>query len=88
MATPSETEITVPVDGRSAVAFECSKTHTPLFTITTAHPALAVTLTLPEHIDAGEVRFAQDLAAIAVLYARAVERASSGLPSAAEKAAS
>lgn len=82
------TAVTVPVDGRSAVGFACYKARTPLFTITTARPALLVTLTLPEHVDAGQVRFARDLAATAALYARAVERAWRGLPAITAAAAS
>jgi hypothetical protein len=88
MATPKVTDVTVPVNGRSAVGFICSKTHTPQFTITTVSPALVVTLTLPERIDASDVRFARDLAATAALYAQAVERAQGGSPSVATEAAS
>ncbi len=58
------TTLTVPVDGRSAVAFESYPARTPLLTILATRPALLVTLTLPEHLDAGHVRFARDLAAI------------------------
>jgi hypothetical protein len=74
------TAVTVPVDGRSGVAFESYKSRTPLLTIMTARPALLVTLTLPERVEPGHVRFARDLAATAALYATAVERAWRGLP--------
>jgi hypothetical protein len=74
------TAVTVPVDGRSCVAFECYPARTPLLTITTSRPALLVTLTLPEHVDPGHVRFARDLAASAARYAAEVERAWRGLP--------
>jgi hypothetical protein len=74
------TTVTVPVDGRSGVAFESYKSRTPLLTIMTAHPALLVTLTLPGRVEPGHVRFARDLAATAALYATAVERAWRGLP--------
>jgi hypothetical protein len=47
------TTVTVPVDGRSAVAFESYRDRTPLLTILAARPGLLVTLTLPERIDAG-----------------------------------
>jgi hypothetical protein len=74
------TAVTVPVDGRSCVAFESYPARTPLLTITTSRPALLVTLTLPEHVDPGHVRFARDLAASAARYATEVERAWRGLP--------
>jgi hypothetical protein len=73
--------LTVPVDGRAAVAFESYTGRTPLLTILAARPALLVTLTLPEHLDAGHVRFARDLAATAARYAAEVERTWRGLPS-------
>ena len=41
------TTVTVPVDGRSAVAFESYTGRTPLLTILATRPALLVTLTLP-----------------------------------------
>ncbi len=73
--------LTVPVDGRSAVGFEAYPSRSPLLTIAAARPALLVTLTLPEHLDAGHVRFARDLAAVAAGYATEVERSWRGLPS-------
>ena len=51
MAARRVTAVTVPVDGRSCVAFESYPARTPLLTITTSRPALLVTLTLPEHVD-------------------------------------
>ncbi len=74
--------LTVPVDRRSAVAFESYPGRTPLLTIAVARPALLVTLTLPEHLDEGHVRFAHDLAVLARRYAVEVERCWRGLPSA------
>ena len=53
---------------------------TPLLTIATGRPALLVTLTLPEHLEAGHVDFARQLAAKAWAYAVAVERRYRGLP--------
>jgi hypothetical protein len=44
-------------------------------------PALVVTLTLPEVLEAGHVRFARDLASSTARYATEVERAWRGLPS-------
>lgn len=80
MAARRVTAVTIPVDGRSCVAFESYPARTPLLTITTSRPALLVTLTLPEHVDPGHVRFARDLAASAARYATEVERAWRGLP--------
>jgi hypothetical protein len=74
------TSLTVPVDGRSGVVFEAYPGRTPLLTIVAARPALLVTLTLPEHLDAGHVRFARDLAVMTALYAAEVERSWRGLP--------
>jgi len=74
------TAVTVPVDGRSAVAFESYPTRTPLLTITAGRSPLLVTLTLPDRLDAGHVRFARDLAASAARYATEVERTWRGLP--------
>ena len=74
------TTVTMPVDGRSGVAFEAYRERTPLLTIWAARPGLLVTLTLPEHLNAGHVRFARDLAATAARYATEVERAWRGLP--------
>ena len=47
------TTVTMPVDGRSGVAFEAYRDRTPLLTIWAARPGLLVTLTLPEHLNAG-----------------------------------
>ena len=74
------TTVTVPVDPRSAVALESYSGRTPLLSITAARPALLVTLTLPERLDAGHVRFARDLAASAAAYAAEVERSFRALP--------
>jgi hypothetical protein len=75
------TTLTVPVDGKSRVAFEAYQHRTPLLTVWAVRPALLVTLTLPPHLDAGHVRFARDLARQASQYATEVERAYRGLPS-------
>jgi hypothetical protein len=74
------TALTLPVDIRSAVAFEAYRDRTPLLTIMAAHPALFVTLTLPERLEAGHVRFARDLARQTARYAIEVERTWRGLP--------
>jgi hypothetical protein len=81
MAVKRVTTVTVPVDGRSCVAFETYPSRTPLLTVMSARPALLVTLTLPERIEPGHVRFARDLARSAALYATEVERMWRGLPS-------
>ena len=74
------TTVTVPVDDRSAVAFESYRDRTPLLTILATRPGLLVTLTLPERIEAGHVRFARELAALTARYATEVERSYRGLP--------
>jgi hypothetical protein len=74
------TTVTMPVDGRSGVAFEAYRERTPLLTIWAARPGLLVTLTLPEHLNAGHVRFARHLASITARYAVEVERRWRGLP--------
>jgi len=75
------TTVTLPVDTRSAVAFEAYTGRTPLLTIMATRPALLVTLTLPERIEAGHVRFARQLADLTARYAVEVERTYRGLPS-------
>ena len=81
------TMVTVPVDGRSGVVFESYPGRAPLLTIIATRPALLVTVTLPEHLDAGHVRFARDLASAARRYATEVERTWRGLPSLARREA-
>ena len=72
--------LALPVDPAAGVAFLGYEHRTPLLTITTGRPALLVTLTLPEHLEAGHVDFARQLAAQAFAYAVAVERQYRGLP--------
>ena len=72
--------LALPVDPRAGVAFRGYPNRTPLLTIATARPALLVTLTLPEHLEAGHVEFARQLACRAMAYAVAVERRYRGLP--------
>jgi hypothetical protein len=74
------TAVTVPVDGRSGVVLDRFPARTPLLTILTARPALLITLTLPEHVEPGHVRFARSLAASAAEYAAEIERRWRGLP--------
>ena len=66
-------------------AFDSYRERTPLLTIWAARPGLLVTLTLPEHLNAGHVRFARDLAATTARYATEVERAWRGLPASARR---
>lgn len=74
------TSVTVPVDGRSLVAFDAYQGRTPLLSVLAPRSSLVITLTLPDRIDAGHVRFARDLAVQAAAYATEVERAFRGLP--------
>jgi hypothetical protein len=72
--------LALPVDPRAGVCFRGYQNRTPLLTIATGYPALLVTLTLPEHLEAGHVEFARQLACQAWAYAVAVERRYRGLP--------
>ncbi len=72
--------LAVPVDAKAGVDFLGYANRTPLLTIATARPALLVTLTLPEQLEAGHVTFARQLACQAWAYAVAVERRYRGLP--------
>ena len=71
------TSVTVPVDGRSLVAFDAYRDRTPLLSVLAPRSSLVITLTLPDRIDAGHVRFARDLA---VQAARVRYRSRAGLP--------
>ena len=71
--------LAVPVDARSGVVFLGYPNRSPLLTITTGRPALLVTLTLPERLEAGHVEFARQLACRAMAYAVEVERRYRGL---------
>ena len=80
MPAPRVPALALPVDPRAGVSFRRYEHRTPLLTIATSHPALLVTLTLPEQLEAGHVEFARQLAAKAWAYAVAVERRYRGLP--------
>ena len=55
--------LALPVDPQAGVSFRGYEHRTPLLTIATGRPALLVTLTLPEQLEAGHVDFARQLAA-------------------------
>lgn len=74
------TSVCVPVDARSAAELRCYTQRSPLLTIRTARPALLVTFTVPERIEAGHVAFARQLSQSATAYAVEVERRFRGLP--------
>ena len=69
------------VGSRHEVAFVPFPAKAPMFVIGAA--STLVTFTLPEHLEAGHVDFARQLAAKAWAYAVAVERRYRGLPPAA-----
>ena len=79
MAARRVPALALPVDPRAGVCFRGYTHRTPLLTIATGRPALMVTLTLPEQLEAGHVEFARQLAAKAFAYAVAVERRYRGL---------
>jgi hypothetical protein len=80
MPAPRVPALALPVDPPAVVSFRGYEHRTPLLTIAMARPALLVTLTLPEQLEAGHVDFARQLAAKAWAYAVAVERRYRGLP--------
>jgi hypothetical protein len=84
MTASRATSLCVPVDGRSAAELLSYQARSPLLTIRAGHPALLVTLTVPEQIEAGHVAFARQLARSATAYAVEVERRFRGLPELAE----
>ena len=67
------------VGSRHEVAFVPFPVKAPMFVIGAA--STLVTFTLPEHLEAGHVDFARQLAAKAWAYSVAVERRYRGLPS-------
>jgi len=74
------TSLCVPVDVRSGAELRCYPQRAPLLTIRAGRPALLVTLTVPERVEAGHVAFARQLAQSATAYAVEVERRFRGLP--------
>ena len=79
MAASRATSLCVPVDARSGAELRCYPKRAPLLTIRAGRPALLVTLTVPEQIEAGHVAFARQLAKSATAYAVEVERRFRGL---------
>jgi hypothetical protein len=84
MAAKRATSLCVPVDARSIAELRCYPQRAPLLTIRAGRPALLVTLTVPEAVEAGHVAFARQLAQSAAAYAVEVERRFRGLPRLAE----
>ena len=80
MSTLRATSLCVPVDAKSDTELRCYPQRAPLLTIRAGRPALLVTLTVPEQIEAGHVAFARQLAQSATAYAVEVERRFRGLP--------
>ena len=84
MTAKRAVSVCVPVDGRSGAELRCYRRRAPLLTIRAGRPALLVTLTVPDLIEAGHVAFARQLAQSAAAYAVEVERRFRGLPRPAE----
>jgi len=80
MSARRATSMCVPVDARSGAELRCYPQRSPLLTIRAGKPALLVTLTVPDLIEAGHVEFARQLAQSATAYAVEVERRFRGLP--------
>ena len=74
------TSLCVPVDAKSGAELRCYPQRAPLLTIWAGRPALLVTLSVPERVEAGHVAFARQLAKSAAAYAVEVERRFRGLP--------
>lgn len=84
MRAKRPTSLCVPVDATSGAELHCYPQRPPLLTIRAGQPALLVTLTVPDRIEAGHVDFARQLAQSATAYAVEVERRFRGLPRPAE----
>ena len=80
MPASRATSLCVPVDARSGAELHCYPERAPLLTIRAGRPALLVTLTVPERVEAGHVAFARQLAQSATAYAVEVERRFRGRP--------
>ena len=80
MPASRATSLCVPVDARSGAELHRYPERAPLLTIRAGRPALLVTLTVPERVEAGHVAFARQLAQSATAYAVEVERRFRGLP--------
>ena len=80
MPASRATSLCVPVDARSGAELHCYPERAPLLTIRAGRPALLVTPTVPERVEAGHVAFARQLAQSATAYAVEVERRFRGLP--------
>ena len=76
--------VCIPVDARSGAELRCYPRRAPLLTIRAGRPALLVTFTVPDNIEAGHVAFARQLAKAAAGYAVEVERRFRGVPGLAE----
>jgi hypothetical protein len=84
MPATRATSLCVPVDTRSAAELRRYPQRAPLLTIRAGRPALLVTLSVPDNIEAGHVAFARQLAKAAAGYAVEVERRFRGVPGLAE----
>jgi hypothetical protein len=79
MGSKPATSVYVPVDGRSSAELLSYRDRSPLLNIRAGRPSLLVTLTVPDHIEAGHVDFVRQLAQSAAAYAVEVERRFRGL---------
>ena len=80
MPATRATSLCVPVDTRSAAELRRYPQRAPLLTIRAGRPALLVTLSVPDNIEAGHVAFARQLAKAAAAYAVELERRFRGVP--------
>jgi hypothetical protein len=79
MAARRVTTVTIPVDAGTTAQLAAYRNRTPVLSVVGSRSPLIMTLTLPEHLRPGHVRFARELADAAARYATEVERAFRGL---------
>jgi hypothetical protein len=73
------TTVMIPVDASTSAQLRVYRSRTPMLTVVGSRSPLVMTLTLPDSLRPGHVRFARELAAAAAQYAAEVERAYRGL---------
>jgi len=79
MAARRMTTVMIPVDASASAELRVYRNRTPVLAVVGARSPVVMTLTLPDVLRPGHVRFARELAAAAAQYAAEVERAYRGL---------
>jgi hypothetical protein len=73
------TTVMIPVDATTTAQLRVYRNRTPMLAVVGSRSPLVMTLTLPDNLRPGHLRFARELAAAAAQYAAEVERAYRGL---------